>query len=104
MTAARKKPQVAFLDGHVFKRDYVAIASFLVEFKDQPHTRIYVLEGTEWTHFDLEFDSCALGGISSPSRKLYCLGRDGEVVIEGPGESVEERIADSDRLGRLSGM
>lgn len=98
------KQQVAFLDGHVFAKDYVAVAGFLTKYKERKHTRIYILRGHEWAHFDLEFDLCALEGISSPRRRLYSLGTEGKLSIEGPGESFEEQIPDVHRYGELSSM
>jgi len=97
--------RVVFTDGYVADKNFVAVATYLEEYEDSEHARIFAFKEGEWSYFDLDFNVRSIQGVESPGRMLYCLGQDGRVSVRKKGGPVEEKIKDAgsaaDQLGYL---
>src|SRR5882672_7097057 len=95
MTGELRSPKVAYSDGYVFNKKWIAIASYYTELAESEHARVLTMANGEWTHFDLDFDVRSLVGLEKPSRRLFCLGRSGQVSIQQKGGAVVEKVGEA---------
>ena len=94
--------RVIFTSGFVFNRNFIAIASYLEEYDDSDHARIFTFTDGDWNSFDLDFNVRSIQGIEQPSRILYCLGEGGRISVRKKGGPSEEKIKDAgSALGQL---
>ena len=88
--------RVSFTDGFVLNRNFVFVASFLVDHADSDHTRMFTFKDGHWSkYFDLQFTVRSLCGVDQPKTQMYCVGIDGRISVRQGGGPVEEIITDA---------